>query len=83
MIDNLLEEGWRVLLIWECTMRGKYRLSEGALLKEMISWLDSDIKFIALQSRKTDEQPNLNCEAMNLMAVVQVIQATQSHHLVF
>lgn len=31
-IKNLLEAGWRVLVIWECALRGKRRMAESDVL---------------------------------------------------
>jgi DNA mismatch endonuclease (patch repair protein) len=41
-IEDLLELGWRVLVIWECTLRGKNKASFEGLSKMLDSWFDSD-----------------------------------------
>lgn len=38
----LLDAGWRVLTIWECALRGRARRSPGAVIDEIIAWLDSE-----------------------------------------
>jgi DNA mismatch endonuclease (patch repair protein) len=38
----LIESGWRVLEVWECTMRGKDRLAPDELLDEVAQWIVSD-----------------------------------------
>ena len=42
-IETLLNDGWRVMLVWECTLRGK--TSDLELVTEQISdFLRSDIR---------------------------------------
>lgn len=36
--------GWRVLVVWECALRGKGRLSEERLSREIITWLEHEVK---------------------------------------
>jgi len=36
---RLLEQGWRVLIVWECALRGKLKLSEGALCERLEEWI--------------------------------------------
>ena len=35
----LHETGWRYLIIWECALRGKYRLEFDGLIKRVIVWV--------------------------------------------
>ncbi|GHK50374.1 hypothetical protein KPZU09_01100 [Klebsiella pneumoniae] len=35
---KLAEEGWRVLIIWECALRGR-RLSDAALTERLEEWI--------------------------------------------
>lgn len=35
----LLEQGWRVLVVWECALRGKLKLSERALSERLEEWI--------------------------------------------
>lgn len=41
-IEQLLNDGWRVLTIWECAIRGKQKLEPSALLARVIQWLNSN-----------------------------------------
>jgi DNA mismatch endonuclease (patch repair protein) len=34
--------GWRVAIIWECSLRGSGRLGESAVLDTLSAWLSSD-----------------------------------------
>ena len=38
-IQRLISLGWRVLVIWECAVQGKTRLSETQLVEEISGWI--------------------------------------------
>ncbi len=40
-IASILDAGWRVLTIWECTIRGKHAISNERLSKTITTWLRS------------------------------------------
>ncbi len=40
-IRRLLAEGWRVLLVWECALRGRAKLSDEALTERLEEWICS------------------------------------------
>ena len=46
--DELLAEGWRVAEIWECTLKGRERLSPGEVLATVDAFIDSDTKFVSV-----------------------------------
>ncbi|QPB85196.1 very short patch repair endonuclease [Pseudoalteromonas rubra] len=37
--DKLMEFGWRVLIIWECSTRGPSKINEQILMTEITDWL--------------------------------------------
>lgn len=39
---DLLELGWRVLVVWECSMKGKHRTRFEDLISTIENWLSSD-----------------------------------------
>jgi DNA mismatch endonuclease (patch repair protein) len=40
VVDKLLEKGWRVLIIWECSMRGKHAEEVfGSKISEVANWI--------------------------------------------
>ena len=39
----LLKAGWRRIVIWECAIRGKYRLEFESLINQMIAWIKDDL----------------------------------------
>ena len=38
-IQALLDEGWRVMTIWECALKGKTRRPEAEVANEITAWL--------------------------------------------
>ena len=38
---ELMQQGWRVGVVWECALRGKSQLSEKGIASKLSSWLDS------------------------------------------
>lgn len=40
-ISLLLEQGWRVLVVWECALRGREKLSDTALSERLEEWICS------------------------------------------
>jgi DNA mismatch endonuclease (patch repair protein) len=41
--DRLLANGWRVLTVWECSLKGPGRISPETLLDKVVEWLLSDV----------------------------------------
>ena len=41
-IEQLKLAGWRVLTIWECSLKGKSRLPEDVLISRVSSWIGGD-----------------------------------------
>ncbi|XXN65418.1 very short patch repair endonuclease [Enterobacter ludwigii] len=38
-IEQLREGGWKVLIVWECALRGKLQLEDSALIERLEEWL--------------------------------------------
>ncbi len=49
---RLLAEGWRVLTVWECAMKGPGRLPPGAVIGQSASWLRSDVRLKEIRGSK-------------------------------
>jgi len=49
---ELLERGWRVLVIWECSIRGRYHLPFDELISEVESFLHSQTIYKEIRSRE-------------------------------
>ena len=37
--QQLAEQGWRVLIIWECALRGRLKLNDEALTERLEEWI--------------------------------------------
>jgi len=44
-LGALHEDGWRVLVIWECALKGKTRLPEGEPVVRAARWLEGKHRF--------------------------------------
>ena len=53
---ELLETGWRILIVWECCMVGKGRWVREELLDAVEEWLLSDQEFAELAGKKFDQR---------------------------
>lgn len=40
VLDQLAQLGWRTLVIWECAIRGRLKLSEDELIALVTEWID-------------------------------------------
>jgi DNA mismatch endonuclease (patch repair protein) len=40
---RLVAGGWRVLVVWECALKGSTRLAADAVLTEIVLWLSSSV----------------------------------------
>lgn len=54
VVEELIGAGWRVLTIWECTLRGKTRLDAVTIVTKAVEWLVSDDPTRELPSKKDD-----------------------------
>lgn len=43
-LEKLMEEGWRVMIIWECALKGKQSLKFVKIIKQVSKWLMSKSK---------------------------------------
>ncbi len=50
-IEKLFSEKWRVLVIWECALKGKSKLKPKKLFSTASRWLKSKEKFLELHGR--------------------------------
>lgn len=39
-LEALRQDGWRVLVIWECALKGKTRLGDGEPVFRAANWLE-------------------------------------------
>jgi len=52
-LEELQRSGWRVLVIWECALKGKTRLSIEDVIAETAEWLRSDQKTGILEGNRS------------------------------
>lgn len=50
-VTRLLSAGWRVLLVWECALRGREKLSDAAITERLEEWLCSGGHHAQIDSR--------------------------------
>ena len=50
--NMLLQDGWRVLVIWECALRGRSEAQIAALLSRVAEWLNSSRPTLELREPK-------------------------------
>lgn len=48
-LDALREDGWRVLVIWECALKGKTKLPESEPVIRAANWLEGSGQFGEIQ----------------------------------
>ena len=52
-IEQLIDDGWRVMVVWECAIKGKARLDESALAEAMVDWIKRGDKYVEFEGSKT------------------------------
>jgi len=48
-VTDLVHEGWRVAIVWECALKGKTRLPFSQLENQLVTWLQSEEDFVELR----------------------------------
>lgn len=51
--DQLLDLGWRVLEVWECTLKGRERRPVEDVLAGCVQFLDGDVPFASIGADQT------------------------------
>jgi DNA mismatch endonuclease (patch repair protein) len=69
--DALLAEGWRVLVVWECAIKGRLRQADGDLTQSVAEWIASNEsapqhKFGSIRCRSEVAEPIRNKEVGRL-----------------
>ena len=54
-IEALRASGWRVLVVWECCLKGKARMSKEALLDTICEWIDSNEVFAEIEGLRRND----------------------------
>lgn len=53
-IHRYLALGWRVMVIWECALKGRRRIETKVVLNRCASWLVSDVQLLSLEGEDGD-----------------------------
>ena len=48
----LKSQSWRVLIVWECAIKGRTRLEFDTVINTIVDWLESDNKFSVIEGRE-------------------------------
>ena len=51
-LDKLKANGWRILIIWECAVKGRTKKPIDEIMDSIISWLKSDNKYFAIRGKE-------------------------------
>ncbi|WP_201354271.1 very short patch repair endonuclease [Hydrogenimonas urashimensis] len=58
-VEKLLEMGWRVLVVWECSLKGKDTGKVERTIEEVVRWLKSDVRFAEVPNDSIDDVSGL------------------------
>jgi len=47
-IERLREMGWRIGIVWECAIKGKYRLDSEEVIGIFAQWLQTDMPYLEM-----------------------------------
>lgn len=47
-LQLLRDAGWRIAIVWECSLKGRYRMDESAVACTLSEWLKSDSPAITI-----------------------------------
>ncbi len=50
-IESLLSSGWRIAVVWECSLRGRGRLSPGLVAEICDAWITSEETYLELEGQ--------------------------------
>ncbi|OKO99758.1 very short patch repair endonuclease [Xenorhabdus eapokensis] len=50
VVSSLIKLNWKVLIVWECSLTGKYRLSDKGLSERVEEWLCEDYLYAEIDN---------------------------------
>jgi DNA mismatch endonuclease (patch repair protein) len=50
--NNLINNGWRVLIIWECSLKGKHKINHSDLISRITEWLKSQTSYTEISGEQ-------------------------------
>jgi len=51
-LEKLLDDNWRVMIIWECALKGKVRLRTDHMVLQVSGWIKSNRKYREIFGKK-------------------------------
>lgn len=57
VMKELTNLGWKVLIIWECALKGKTKLSLAQISTEIVSWVISDSTLSTIDGTRPQNHP--------------------------
>jgi DNA mismatch endonuclease (patch repair protein) len=64
-INHLLSLGWRVAVIWECSLKGKTRLTEEVVLTRLVEWLRSSTSWLEVEGEPLGRESAVSVESID------------------
>lgn len=52
-LSRLQEDGWRVLVIWECALKGRTKLAQGDAIALVAGWLRAEVKSTQIEGMRS------------------------------
>lgn len=68
-LAKLQEEGWRVLVVWECALKGKTKLPESDVVRSIANWLRTGDQIIKIEGAR-----------LSARAIIQLEQSESAGH---
>ena len=54
-VEQLLDLGWRVMVVWECALKGRERLDQATIAEQLSDWLIDDRRFEEIGGLRNSE----------------------------
>jgi len=55
--SELINLGWRVCVVWECSLKGKHKAEPEAMFRELSEWICSQSPFLEIEGSWPESQP--------------------------
>ena len=52
VVDKLKLAGWRIAIVWECAVKGRYRIDDKVISERLVRWLSGNKLMLDLKSSK-------------------------------
>ncbi len=55
-IATLQKEGWRILIVWECALKGKEKLDFQSVIDQAVKWLNSSKNYLEIRGESRSNE---------------------------